>query len=82
MKKYISRNRLQLINNNYINIRRYDQKGVPKKFNSVFLDLGFNFYQLADEERGFSYLKDGYLDMRYSPDRHDDSNTAADILNK
>ncbi|CAI2372931.1 unnamed protein product [Moneuplotes crassus] len=76
-----SQKRLQLVNDNFINIETYDTRP-PRKFNSIFLDLGFSQYQVADQDRGFSYLSDGYLDMRYAPDRHAEGSTAADILNK
>ncbi len=34
---------------------------------SILLDLGLSSDQLADHERGFSYLADGPLDLRFNP---------------
>lgn len=44
----------------------------------VLLDLGLSSRQLADPQRGFSFLHDGPLDMRYDPSQR---MTAADLLN-
>lgn len=47
---------------------------------AVFVDLGFSSDQIEDAQRGFSFLKDGFLDMRYSPETQEV--TAADIINE
>lgn len=44
----------------------------------VLLDLGFNSGQVDDSSRGFSFLHDGPLDMRYDPSQ---GITAADLIN-
>jgi len=46
---------------------------------AVFVDLGFSSDQIEDARRGFSFLKNGPLDMRYSPEMQ--KVTAADIVN-
>jgi len=49
------------------------------KFDGILLDLGLSSDQLADAERGFSFSREGPLDMRFDPPSG--APTAADLLN-
>ncbi len=46
--------------------------------NGILLDLGVSSHQIDTAERGFSYLREGPLDMRMN---RQDTRTAADLLN-
>lgn len=48
------------------------------KANGVLLDLGFNSMHVDTASRGFSFQKDGLLDMRYDQTQ---GVTAADLIN-
>ncbi len=67
--------RVSIINDSYVNLNQY----IPdNSLDGFMVDLGVSSMQLDHAERGFSFHKDGPLDMRFSPEQ---PISAADIVN-
>ncbi len=67
---------VRIIHDSYVNIGSYAEEN---SLDGFIVDLGVSSMQLDQRERGFSFLQDGPLDMRFSPDR---GLSAADIVNE
>lgn len=70
---------LVLINDNFANIKKILRRINVECIDGMLLDLGLSSFLIDKSKRGFSYLKDEKLDMRF-----DDSNNinAFDVVNE
>lgn len=79
-----SKSRLQNYNNvtyvhgNHDEIKKILDELCINKVDGILLDLGVSSYQIDEEQRGFSYIKDSQLDMRMDRTQ---SVTAEDVVN-
>jgi len=72
------RKRLILVNDSYVNLEKIVNDLQFQPVNGILFDLGMCSWQIDESKRGFSYLKDEPLDMRFNPES---TLTAAEIVN-
>ena len=65
-------------NNSYANLNEILKRLQFKKISGILLDLGYSSWQMEQAGKGFSFLSDEPLDMRYS---HQNNLTAKKIIN-
>lgn len=71
--------RLTFVNASYATMAEVaPQRGFAQP-DGILLDLGLSSRQLGDPDRGFSFMKEGPLDMRFDPSKGE---TAADLVNQ
>ncbi|MEH6734816.1 MAG: 16S rRNA (cytosine(1402)-N(4))-methyltransferase RsmH [Shewanella sp.] len=64
-KQFADDPRFQIVHGGFGQLAEYvEELGLTGRINGVLLDLGVSSPQLDDAERGFSFLRDGPLDMR------------------
>ncbi|MDK1289614.1 16S rRNA (cytosine(1402)-N(4))-methyltransferase RsmH [Pseudoalteromonas umbrosa] len=68
-QKFAEDTRFSIAHNRFSNIAQVAQEAdLTGKVDGILLDIGVSSPQLDDAGRGFSFMKDGPLDMRMNPD--------------
>ena len=77
LEKY---NNITIVKGSYADIDIHLEKlGIAKITGGIIFDLGASYHQLTKAQRGFSFMKDAPLDMRFNQDQ---DFSAWDVVNK
>lgn len=77
--KQENKNNIELVHGNYAELDVILKKLGISEIDGILFDLGFSSYHVEESGRGFSFLRDEPLDMRYDPTRN--GLTAEHIIN-
>lgn len=68
-RRFVGDRRVSIARGNFAELQHLAREaGFTAGFDGVLVDLGVSSPQLDDPQRGFSFLRDGPLDMRMDPD--------------
>ncbi|ESP95287.1 MULTISPECIES: 16S rRNA (cytosine(1402)-N(4))-methyltransferase RsmH [Pseudoalteromonas] len=68
-QKFAQDTRFSIAHNRFSNIAQVaSEAGLTGKVDGILLDIGVSSPQLDDADRGFSFMKEGPLDMRMNPE--------------
>jgi len=68
-RRFVGDRRVSIVRGNFAELESIvRQAGFTTGFDGILVDLGVSSPQLDDPARGFSFLRDGPLDMRMDPD--------------
>lgn len=78
-QKFSNHNNIEFVQDNFKNIDLILKTLEIDKVDGILMDLGVSSYQIDTDERGFSYIRNGKLDMRMNTSQNF---SAYDIINE